>query len=125
MSSAINRAAAKKKKQTSSYPLGDGELFGRLVRVVGGEGEWRECETCHKNSPVRKMLLNNPDLGGWQRDNLMLFLFPYSGIFLLPSLSLCLLLLHHSKYVHTCFLSHVPSLPSQCFPQVHVQTGCT
>ena len=58
-----NRAAAKRKKQGASYSLGDGELFGRLVRVVGGEGEWRECETCHKKSHVKKMLLNNPDLG--------------------------------------------------------------
>ena len=101
MSSDINRAAAKKKKQTASYPLGDGELFGRLVRVVDGEGKWRECETCHKNSPVRKMLLNNPDLGGWQRENFILFRFPHSFIFLLlPSPSLCLLLLHHSIHVH-------------------------
>ena len=58
-----NRAAAKKKKKTENYPLGDGELFGRLVRVVSGEGEGRECETCHRVSPIRKMLLNSPDLG--------------------------------------------------------------
>ena len=31
--------------------------------MVGGEGEWKECETCHKKSHVKKMLLNNPDLG--------------------------------------------------------------
>ena len=60
----VDRAAAKKeKKQGGGYSLGDGEMFGRLVRVVSGEGEWRECETCHKKSPVKKMLLNNPDLG--------------------------------------------------------------
>ena len=60
-----HRAAAKKRKQGGSYPLGDGELFGSLVRVVSGEGEGRECDTCHKVSPMKKMLLNSPDLGQW------------------------------------------------------------
>ncbi|CAI8054450.1 Inactive ubiquitin carboxyl-terminal hydrolase 54 [Geodia barretti] len=58
----LGAAAKKEKKQGGGYSLGDGEMFGRLVRVVSGEGEWRECETCHKKSPVKKMLLNNPDL---------------------------------------------------------------
>ena len=58
-----SRAAAKKKKQEASYSLGDGGLFGELVRSVSGEGEGRECATCHRVSPLKKMLLNSPDLG--------------------------------------------------------------
>ena len=50
-------------KQGASYPLGDGGLFGALVKSVSGKGEGRECETCHKVSPLKKMLLNSPDLG--------------------------------------------------------------
>ena len=57
------RAAAKQKKQEASYPLGDGSLFGALVRSVSGEGEGRECATCQRVSPMKKMLLNSPDLG--------------------------------------------------------------
>lgn len=57
------RAAAKKMKQGVSYPLGDGGLFGALVKSVSGKGEGRECNTCHRVSPLKKMLLNSPDLG--------------------------------------------------------------
>ena len=60
-----SRAAAKKKKQEASYPVGDGGLFGALVKCVSGESEERECASCHKMSPMKKMLLNSPDLGEW------------------------------------------------------------
>ena len=56
-------AEAKKLKQGGTYSPGDGELFGSLVKLVSGEGEGRECGTCHRVSPLKKMLLNSPDLG--------------------------------------------------------------
>ena len=30
---------------------------------MSGEGEERECGECHKTVPLRKLLLNNPDVG--------------------------------------------------------------
>ena len=62
------RAAAKKRKQEGSYPLGDGGVFGALVRSVSEKGEWRECATCHRLTPMKKMLLNSPDVGEWNSD---------------------------------------------------------
>ena len=57
--------AARRVRQDTSHPAGDGGVFGALVRGVSGEGEGRECTTCHRVTPMKKMLLNNPDLGQW------------------------------------------------------------
>ena len=61
-------AAKKKKKQEGSHSLGDGGVFGALVKSVSEKAEWKECDTCHRVTPVKKMLLNTPDVGEWSGD---------------------------------------------------------